>query len=462
MGNKKLITVIIPTLNEEATIRRTVEIAKASRNVTEIIVVDDRSTDSTVSKAQDAGAYVAQSTKLGKGASMRDGLLLAKNEIVVYLDADIVNLSRNVVGKIAKPIISGEADFVKSNYEREAGRVTELVAKPLLSILYPEALRFHQPLSGIIAGKNSFFKKVTFEDDYGVDIGILLEMMAIGARITEVNLGSIKHKMKPWHELGKMSREVSKAILKRAANRRQFSLDSLETINLVRNQMEFAIKESLSFMKKMIVFSLDNTLWEGRFIYKAAQKFNFRKQLQEITKESEEPFVMTKLIAKNLKGISIAQIISLVDEIELTQNTDSVISELKSRGYLVGIISDGYDCVAQHVKNKVGADFAFANELEFSESMATGEVKIPSFFLKSDKSRCGHSVCKTNALISIAEEYSILLGNTIAVGSNTDDACMLDSAGIGIAFCSDSLLLERIADVAITERNLTHILRVAL
>lgn len=457
-----MITVIVPTLNEETTVRRTVEIAKKSKNVNEIIVVDDRSTDNTVSEAKTAGAYVIQSTKLGKGASMRDGLLIAKNEIIAYLDADIENLAEDVVEKITEPILENKADFVKSNYKREAGRVTELVAKPLLSILFPEALKYKQPLSGIIAGKKTLLEKISFEDDYGVDIGILLEMMMVGAKIVEVNVGSIRHKMKLWHELGKMSREVSKAILKRAVSRSQFSLDSLETINLVRNQMEFAIKESVDFLKKMIVFSLDNILWEGRFIDKAAEKFNFQKELAEIMKKPMGPLVMTKHIAKNLKDINIAQIISLVEEIELTKNTESVIPELKNRGYIVGILSNGYDCVVHHVKNKVGADFAFANELEFSNSIATGELKIPSFYLKSDKSNCNHSMCKTNALISVAEQYSISLDNIIAVGSYVDDACMLESAGIGIAFCSDSFALKRVADVVISERSLEHILRVAM
>ncbi len=75
---------------------------------------------------------------IGKGASMRDGMLLAKNEVLVYIDADILTYPPNIVELLSDPIIKGEADFVKSCFDRQAGRVTELVAKPLLSILFPD------------------------------------------------------------------------------------------------------------------------------------------------------------------------------------------------------------------------------------------------------------------------------------------------------------------------------------
>ncbi|HLD36378.1 MAG TPA: glycosyltransferase, partial [Planctomycetota bacterium] len=190
-----MISVIIPTINEEKTIARVVSLALRAKAVTEVIVIDDKSLDRTVEAAKEAGASIITSTKIGKGASMKDGLLVAHNDIIVYLDGDISNYADDVVEKMAEPLIRDEADFVKSTFGREAGRVTELVAKPLLSLLMPEALKFSQPLSGIIAGRKSFFEKIEFENDYGVDIGILLDMLKTGARIKEVNIGRIENKM---------------------------------------------------------------------------------------------------------------------------------------------------------------------------------------------------------------------------------------------------------------------------
>src|SRR4051794_1403637 len=91
----KMISVIIPALNEEKTIRHVVHLAKKSPHVSEVIVVDDRSFDNTVEEAQNAGAIVITSTKLGKGSSMKDGVLYAKNSIIVFLDADITTYPQN-------------------------------------------------------------------------------------------------------------------------------------------------------------------------------------------------------------------------------------------------------------------------------------------------------------------------------------------------------------------------------
>ena len=102
-----------------------------------------------------------------------------------------------MVELLTEPIVKDKTDFVKSYFTRQAGRVTELVAKPLLSILYPSFPNFKQPLSGMIAGKKSLFSKIEFEEGYGVDIGILIDMHNLGARITEVSIGNIENRMQP-------------------------------------------------------------------------------------------------------------------------------------------------------------------------------------------------------------------------------------------------------------------------
>jgi glucosyl-3-phosphoglycerate synthase len=454
------ISVIIPTLNEGRTIAKVVRTVLLCPEVDEVLVIDDRSVDETAREAAHAGAKVYTSTKIGKGASMLDGLMLARNEILLYLDGDVDEYAPNVVSLMTGPIIAGEADFVKASFQREAGRVTELVAKPLLSLLFPEALKYSQPLSGMIAGKKEFLKRVTFENDYGVDIGILLDVINASARIKEVNIGSLTHKSKPWHQLGRMSREVSRAILKRARHP-GLTLDALQTIDIIRDQMEYAIKETLASMKKMAIFDMDNTILLDRFVFRIADELGFRERLLQIVSENDEPFVITKLIAQNLKGISIAQVLSVADGIDMVPDTVDVVKELKNRGYIVGIISDSYDVVAQHVKNKIGADFALANELQFSNSVATGEVSIPSFFLRTGKSLCAHATCKSNAMLTVAEKYAIPLSNIIAIGDSDPDLCLIRFAGIGVAFCSPSELLKSVADYQLDEKKFARILQFA-
>ena len=215
-----MVTVIIPALNEEKTIGNVVRSCWDHPQVTEVLVIDDASADNTVIEACKAGAEVIASAKRGKGISMREGVEMASNEVLVFLDGDIDPYPAGTLQALTDPVLSGEADFVKATFSRNAGRVTELLAKPLLTLLYPDLAGYSQPLSGMIAGRKTFFGQVNFLDDYGVDIGILIDMFSMGARIREVNIGYIENKSKPWHCLAKMSTEVASAILFKALRHR--------------------------------------------------------------------------------------------------------------------------------------------------------------------------------------------------------------------------------------------------
>jgi len=212
---EKKISVIIPAFNEEENIALVVKQAEKCEYVKEVIVVDNLSTDNTGKVALEAGAKVIKCEIQGKGYAMESGMEVAENDIIVFLDADIPSYSEDVVYKLAKPIIENDIDFVKSTFDREGGRVTELVAKPLLKLLFPELPYFSQPLSGMIAGKKQVLKELELEKDYGVDIGILLDVANMNCSIEEVMLGKLENKSKDWRALDKMSTEVMRAILKR-------------------------------------------------------------------------------------------------------------------------------------------------------------------------------------------------------------------------------------------------------
>ncbi|RPH96215.1 glycosyltransferase [candidate division KSB1 bacterium] len=479
------ITAIIPSLNEEESIAEVISIARGERLAPadpnplrkllslfvfeqdalfadEVIVVDDHSTDNTVARAKETGADVIISAKRGKGASMREGLLMATGDVVAFLDADIPDYLPTVVDQLVKPIVSDRADFTKATFDRQAGRVTELVAKPLLGLLFPEAMRFSQPLSGMIAGRREMLMKVEFENDYGVDIGILLDMIAEGARIEEVSLGRIANKMKQWQQLAPMSRDVARAILKRVKRRANYTLEAISSSTVVLDQLDFAIKESLQGLKKIAIFDLDNTILEGRVIEKLAEQYGFQKAFLDIVSENPNPYVTTKLVAQLIKGLDFGKMLSAVNEIPIVPDTAEVIAELKTRGYIVGIITDGYEFIAQHVGQKIGADFVMANELEFSNGIATGEVKVPSFFTRARGSVCHHDFCKSNAMIALCDRYQVHLENVMAIGDGENDICMVRHAGVGIAFCSQNVVLNRIADKVLTERRFQPLLEYAL
>ena len=113
------------------------------------------------------------------------------------------------------------------------------------------------------------------------------------------------------------------------------------------------------------------------------------------------------------------------------------------------------------MKNKLKMDFSIANELEFSKSIATGEVKVPSAFMRNKHSKCNHDFCKSNVLFELAEKYRMDIKNTIAVGDSENDICLIRESGIGIAFCSHNKYLNLVADRIITEKSFIQILEFA-
>ncbi len=458
-----MVTVIIPTLNEEEHIASVIDFAKRQPAVSEVIVVDDKSIDKTVAIAQSQGAKVITSTKLGKGASMKDGILCATNEIIAFLDGDIDPYPYYTIKLLTEPLVGGEADFVKSSFSRNAGRVTELVAKPLLSIFFPDLLRFAQPLSGMIAGKKSIFQQLDFRDDYGVDVGILIDMHLLNVRMKEVEIGYLENKSKPWQALGKMSKEVAQTIIFKAAASRNphYNFGELGVLNEIRSQMEFALKSDLYHLDKIIIFDMDNTLLMGRFIDKCSEVFGFKPALMDIRSSETDPITITKRIATLLKDKRIDELIEVANAIPIVPGTKEIVAELKARGYVIGIISDSYDCITHHIKNTLGMDFSLSNELEFSKSVCTGEVKIPSFFFSNNDSLCRHSLCKTNALLSVLRKYNIDRANAIAIGDSMNDLCMIKEAGLGIAFCSKDELVNHHADIVIAAPSFDQLLTIA-
>jgi glucosyl-3-phosphoglycerate synthase len=221
------IAIVVPAKNESATVGAVLDAVQVHAEfVDELVVVNDYSVDDTPTVANHHGARVVKlDGPSGKGESMRAGLAATNSEIVVFLDADVMNTTAEFVARLVQPLLQRpDIQLVKGYYERPlhnmptgGGRVNELAARPILSLLYPGLGEIRQPLAGETAGRRSAFDAITLEKAYGVEIALLIDIAReFGVHsLAQVDLGVRRHRNRPLEELRPMSMEVLRAALKR-------------------------------------------------------------------------------------------------------------------------------------------------------------------------------------------------------------------------------------------------------
>ncbi len=246
LGSGERVSVVLPALNESETIG---EICATIRDrlmrgralVDELLVVDCSSTDGTPEIAERNGARVYDVGDLipeipvspGKGEALWRSLSAVEGDIVVWIDSDIRNFSPRFVTRLVAPLLTDPTvSFVKAFYRRpiargdellpdEGGRVTELLARPLLAALFPELCGFTQPLAGEYAGTVDVLRRVPFFTGYSVEVGLLIDLLdVIGLDgLAQVDLGERIHRNRPLAELGPMAYGIGRTIMKRAEER---------------------------------------------------------------------------------------------------------------------------------------------------------------------------------------------------------------------------------------------------
>jgi glucosyl-3-phosphoglycerate synthase len=221
------VAVVIPAKNEAATIGGVLEAVRHHENfVDELVVVDDHSNDDTSTIADHHGAKVLHlEGRGGKGEAMKAGLAATSAELVVFLDADVLNTTVEFVPRLVQPLLERrDIELVKGYYERPlhnmptgGGRVNELAARPILALLYPGLGEIRQPLAGESAARREALESITLESTYGVEIALLIDVARqFGVHsLAQVDLGVRRHRNRPLEELRPMAVDVLRAALGR-------------------------------------------------------------------------------------------------------------------------------------------------------------------------------------------------------------------------------------------------------
>jgi nucleotide-binding universal stress UspA family protein len=262
-GQGVTISLGLPTLNEEATIGTIIETIKGELMeryplLDEMVLIDSGSTDYTAEIAQRQGVPVCFEREVlprcgalqGKGEALWKSLYILEGDIIVWIDTDIRNIHPRFVYGLIGPLLRRKGiRYVKGFYRRPlheggklkaggGGRVTELTARPLLNLFYPELSGLVQPLAGEYAGRRQALERVPFFTGYGVETGLLIDMLGnFGLRaIAQVDLEERIHRNQPLRSLGKMSFAIIQVVMQRLEGHHKLRLleDINKTMKLIR------------------------------------------------------------------------------------------------------------------------------------------------------------------------------------------------------------------------------------
>jgi glucosyl-3-phosphoglycerate synthase len=235
----RAVSVCLPARDEAPTVGRVIEVIRAELMdrhplVDELVVIDDSSTDDTAAIAAAAGANVLAAADIlpeyggggGKGQALWKGLHVTRGDVIAFCDSDVSNFGAHfVTGLLGPLLLRDDVSFVKGFYRRpldgrdgEGGRVTELVARPLISLLFPHLARLIQPLAGECAARREVLEQVPFVDGYGVDLGLLIDvsdLLGMGG-IVQCDLGERVHRNRPLSELAPQATAIVRLALSRA------------------------------------------------------------------------------------------------------------------------------------------------------------------------------------------------------------------------------------------------------
>jgi phosphoserine phosphatase len=423
-------TVVIPALNEAARIGDVVRHVLADSATAEVIVIDDSSIDDTARLAREAGAEVITSTMLGKGASMRDGAGFARHDIVVYVDGDLAGLREGLVTALARPIARGEADFVKARFGRSGGRVTELTARPMLQVFFPELARFAQPLGGLIAARRELLKTLPFEDGYGVDIGLLIDAQRAGARLREVDIGTLENDSQPLADLAAMANEVSRVIFSRARAAGRLHVEQIgamyETQRLATATLDYALTRRRG-RRRVLLLDLEGTVIAGDFALALARATGQEAALKDLRSGAGAGAAiaaasLAERTAALFRFTHRQQFERVAVALPLAPHVVEWVNAMRRAGFWVGLVTQSWFVAADILRRRVFADFVLAHTLGFEGDVCNGELHPNAAFLRPEGQAQGLALCRSHALARLREDTQTPAVETIwAVADGLDD-----------------------------------------
>ena len=384
---------------------------------------------------------------------MHGGVRVAREELAVFLDGDLAGLRPGTVSDLCRPQLAGEADFVKARFGRGGGRVTELTAKPMLRVFFPEAAGLAQPLGGIVAARRSLLRSLSFECGYGADVALPLDAHRAGARIAEGDIGSLEHDSQPLLDLTLMANEGARAIYIRARAAGRLHVEQViamyESQRTAQAELAYALTRRRG-RQRVLLLDMDGTVTTSRFVVELARATGRENDLDKLLDSpSDDAIGRSERIAALFRFGHQREGERVALGIPLRSGAVEFVNRMRRTGFMVGLVSDSWCVAVEIVRRRLFADFALAHTLHFDSVVCSGSVRISEAFLARDGDS-GPPVCKSRVVRSLREDGSTpRVAECWAVGDNVNDLGMLEAADRAFAIDPKSPLLAQVPGVRV-------------
>lgn len=360
----------------------------------------------------------------------RRGIIYAISNALAEMNVNIVDIEQRVLHGIFLMYVIADCSKTDLSFGEIRDRLIEVGGNVGVNV---HVSKFEREECG---NKNLYVITVLGRDRVGIvrdiskillDHGVNIESTSLIARDKLISIEFVV-------DIGEANPERLKKSLKKA----------VESVNLdivIQPYHEFERE------KRLIVFDMDSTLVDAEIIDEIAKYAGVEEEVKKITEKAMrgEMDFKTALIerVRLLKGLPVEVLEKIYRNIKLTEGAKELIQALKKAGYKVAVVSGGFTYFTDRLKEELGLDYAFGNELEIEDGKLTGRIK----------GRIIDAEEKARIIEEIAKKEGISKENVVAVGDGANDRIMIENAGLGIAFNAKEVLKE-VADGTLSKENL--------
>jgi phosphoserine phosphatase len=311
-----------------------------------------------------------------------------------------------------------------------------LTVRPLLQIFFPELARFTQPIGGIFAARRDLLRHLEFENDYGVDVGLLIDASLRGARLHEVNIGHIEHDSQDLEALGRMAQQVVRVILERGLAAGRLDHNVMSEAREVERHLQAGLDSQVrlhSETRPVVLLALDGVVLQGSFVARLAAQTGRVRQLTRLEQQSLTPEQRWQATLELFRGTPRKAVEDLARDIPLDPAAFATVCALRQHGFRVALVGELFHSAAEVIRRRVYADLCFCNlTRRTGPAGLTGELVLaPAFQHTAGCER--HVACLSNVVLHLCERYLLPRSEVAAVGRWPQDACLLRQAGRGFA-----------------------------